>query len=207
VVVDTEVLETDAQWRESALLDANVLHPMVICDLLVRLALEELYRPVWSDRILEEVVNSVLRRRPDIPEARMRKRIALMKQALPGAEIAEYEPLLSATRQFGTDDHVVAAAVQARADVIVTDNIRDFPLADLAPFGIRAQTVDDFLVDLWARQPQAIRRVLAEQASATRNPPLSVSRILDGLQPAAPNFVKAVRAPEDGTPVAGRCGE
>jgi len=70
---------------ESALLDANVLHPMVLCDLLIRLSLAGCYRILWSEEILSEVVRSVLRRRPDIAPDRMMRRVALMNETLPDA--------------------------------------------------------------------------------------------------------------------------
>ena len=58
----------------TALLDANVLHPMVLCDLLIRLAQRGLYRALWTREILAEVVATVLRRRPDLSVELLRKR-------------------------------------------------------------------------------------------------------------------------------------
>jgi PIN domain len=193
-VVETELVEADVHNRVSAFLDANTLHPMVVCDLLIRLALDELFRPAWSARVLDEVRRSVLRRRPDITEERMTRRLQLMNEALPGAEVRGYEHLLPATAVFGSDDHVVAAAMYAEVEVIVTDNVRDFPAGELAVRGLRAQTVDEFLQDLWLVDSASVSHVIAEQAEGTRNPALTVSDVLSRLSSIAPRFVGLAKA-------------
>lgn len=70
---------------EDVVLDANVLHPIVLCDLLLRLALEGLYRPLWSGEILEETKRTILRRRPDLDRRALAARIAAMRHAFPEA--------------------------------------------------------------------------------------------------------------------------
>lgn len=190
---DAELVEADAYTRAIAFLDANILHPMVLCDLLIRLAQERMYRAVWSRRVLDEVMRSVLRRRPEIPPELLQRRLDRMNEAVPDAQVDGYEHLLPATAVFGDDDHVVAAAMHARADVIVTENLRDFPAEELALRNVYAQRADDFLQSLWTADPRAIRLVLTEQAAGTRNPPFSVLDILRHLEPIAPAFVAMVR--------------
>jgi hypothetical protein len=58
---------------------------MVLCDLLIRLAQRGLYRALWSREILEEVVRSIARRRPDLSVTLLRKRTAAMQAALQDA--------------------------------------------------------------------------------------------------------------------------
>ncbi len=63
-----------------------------------------------------------------------------------GGTVSRYEPWLPLLEEFPDPDdrHVVAAAIECGATTIVTGNVRDFPQAVLAPFGIRAVKLDDF---------------------------------------------------------------
>lgn len=88
---------------------------MVLCDLLIRLAQRGLYRALWSREILEEVVRSIARRRPDLSVTLLRKRIAAMQTALQDATVEGYEALLPALQELADDAHVAAAAVLGRA--------------------------------------------------------------------------------------------
>ena len=178
----------------TALLDANVLHPMVLCDLLIRLAQRGLYRALWTREILAEVVATVLRRRPDLSIELLRKRTAAMQAALQDATVEGYETLVPALHELGSDAHVVAAAVFGQADIIVTSNIRDFPERVLDPYGIAALLPDDFLVQQWWVDPAAVADTLVQQARGTTRPPLTPDDILTRLRFMAPAFVRLVRA-------------
>ena len=133
----------------TALLDANVLHPMVLCDLLIRLAQRGLYRALWSREILEEVVTSIAKRRPDLKIERLRRRTLAMETALQDATVEGYEGLIPAFTELGSDAHVLAAAVVGHADGIVTSNVRDFPEHIVKRYRIAVQSPDDFLIHLW----------------------------------------------------------
>lgn len=181
----------------TALLDASVLHPMVLCDLLIRLAQRGLYRALWSREILEEVVRSIARRRPDLSPTLLRKRIAAMQTTLQDATVEGYEGLLPALEELGNDAHVAAAAVFGRADVIVTSNIRDFPPRVLDRYRVAAQSPDDFLTHQWWLDPMAVVEVLVRQSEGTTRPPLSTDDILARLAPLAPEFVRLVRSSDE----------
>ena len=178
----------------TALLDANVLHPMVLCDLLIRLAQRGLYRALWTREILAEVVATVLRRRPDLSVELLRKRTAAMQASLQDASVDGYEALVPGLQGLGADAHVVAAAVFGQADIIVTSNIRDFPERVLDPYGIAALPPDDFLLQQWWVDPVAVSETLIQQARGTSRPPLTPDDILTRLRFMAPSFVKLVRA-------------
>lgn len=119
-----------------ALLDASVLHPWVVCELLLRLAERGLFRPAWSEAILDELVQSLIDRMPDHAD-RFRRRREHMEAAF--AEAMTRTPKLFAGAVPPAvdegDRHVVAAGLAARANVIVTDNIRDFVPDALAEIG------------------------------------------------------------------------
>ena len=177
----------------TALLDANVLHPMVLCDLLVRLAQRGFYRAFWTREILEEVVATVLRRRPDLSVRLLRKRTAAMQAALQDATVKGYEALIPSLDKLGADAHVVAAAVFGQADIIVTSNIRDFPESVLDPYGIAVLPPYDFLLQQWWVDAVAVVDTLVQQARTTTRPPLAPDDILTRLRFMAPSFVKLVR--------------
>jgi hypothetical protein len=178
----------------TALLDANVLHPMVLCDLLIRLAQRGLYRALWTREILAEVIATVLRRRPDLSVELLRKRTEAMQAALQDAMVEGYEALIPTLHELGADAHVVAAAVFGQADIIVTSNVRDFPERVLDRYGIAALLPDDFLGLQWWVDPLAVADTLLQQARGTTRPPLTPDDILTRLRFMAPSFVKVVRA-------------
>lgn len=132
----------------TALFDANALFSPLVVDLSLSLATADIFRAKWSMQIHDEWVRAVLRRKPDIPEAQLRRRLAAMDQAFPDALVPINDIQIQAFISLlpdPDDAHVLAAAVVGRANVLVTDNLKDFPTQLLASFGIQAQSVDDFL--------------------------------------------------------------
>ena len=176
-----------------ALLDASVLHPWVVCELLLRLAERGLYRPAWSAEILDELVESLTRRQPE-REERFRRRRERMEAAF--AEAMTHQPgrFTSAVPDEvdAGDRHVVAAAFAARADVIVTNNVRHFAPDRLAEIGLLVQTADEFLVHQWWLDPEGVGEVLSSMAAATSRPPLTEEQVLESLRRFAPEFVNLV---------------
>ena len=141
-----------------ALLDANVLHSQALTSLLLDLAEARLYRPAWSEDIHAEWRRSVLRARPDIDPAALDRRRAAMDNALPDACVSGHALLIPALSLPDPDDrHVLAAAIRAKAQVIVTFNESDFPADTLAGFDLVAQHPDRFLCHLIDLAPAVVR--------------------------------------------------
>ncbi len=162
--------------------DACVLYPATLRDLLIRLARTDRFRARWSDDILDEMVRGILRDRPDLDPAALERTRALMCEAVRGCLVAGYEQLIPSLELPDENDrHVLAAAIRAGAQVIVTHNLKDFPDAALAPFGIEAQSPDDFVLHLLELAPSVVAATVELQASALRNPPQTASDILDRL--------------------------
>ena len=91
------------------------------------------------------------------------------------------------------DRHVLAAAVKIKADVIVTFNLKDFPDESLELFGIKAQSPDDFLIDLFCNYGIDIGvEIIKEQAAYLKNPPSSIRDLIVRLSHQVPNFSKLV---------------
>lgn len=167
----------------TALLDANVLHSQPITSLLLELAEARLYRPAWSADIHAEWCRSVLRARPDIDPAALDRRRAAMDAALPDACVSGHAPLIPGLTLPDPDDrHVLAAAIRAKAQVIVTFNEADFPAATLAGFDIVAQHPDVFLRHLVDLNPAIVRARVAQMLQRWRQPPNTPEAFIGALE-------------------------
>lgn len=175
--------------------DANVLHPASLRDLLIRLACTGLYRARWTATILDEMVTSVIRANPELDRARIVRTRHLMIEAVPDCLVTGYEPLVEAIELPDQDDrHVVAAAIRCNAEVIVTNNLRDFPNQTLSQFGIEAQSPDLFVRHLLQIAFDEVVSTVRRQAEALSQPPRSYNQILDRLaQVGLPRTVATIR--------------
>jgi predicted nucleic acid-binding protein len=176
----------------AVVLDANALFPIALCDTLLRAAVEQLYRPFWSSEILGEVERNLITHHRATPEL-ARRRCERMASALPGAMVTGYSAIIPLLTNDPKDRHVLATAIHAGAQLIVTRNIRDFPAVALGPYDIRAQAPDGFLQDLLESEPETVLRIIAEQAADLRRPSQSVDQVLARLALEVPGFVRAVR--------------
>ena len=172
-----------------AVLDACVLVPMALCDTLLRLAEDPAsYRPVWSQPIMQELARA-LRTKLHRSAAQIEYRLKQMNAAFPEAIIKVPAALIKAAECIPdkSDRHVLAAAIAAHANVIVTQNTRHFPVKCLAEYDITSLTADDFLVDRYYLSRQIVIDKLDDQAVA-----ISKDRafIISNLKLAAPKFAK-----------------
>lgn len=149
-------------------LDACVLFPTVMREMLIGAASLGHYQPLWSARILEEWARAAARLGP-AGEAQARSEIALLRAAWPGAEIAA-APGTEARLWLPdpADIHVLATAVTGFADGIVTMNRQDFPKHILAEEDLLRLEPDGFLYDLWTRDGPGLQQV-GETVLATAN--------------------------------------
>lgn len=126
--------------------DANVLYPSTLRDLLIRIAMSGLVQAKWTDQILEEVFGALRRDRPDLDEAKLYRTKELIGTAVRDWRVTNYEPLIDALQLPDPNDrHVLAAAIRAGAQVIVTSNLKHFPAKDLSGFDIDPKSPDDFV--------------------------------------------------------------
>lgn len=183
----------------TALYDADVLHPPGLRDLLVRLGQTGLFRARWSEQILDEMVRSILERRPDLDAERLARTRALMCEAVADCLVTGYEPLIDGLVLPDPDDrHVLAAAIRCSAQVIVTSNLADFPAAALERFNIEAQDPDQFVLDVVNLAPARVAAVIQQQSAALRNPPRTVDELLEDLSSSLPRAVAALESFFDG---------
>ena len=179
-----------------AFLDTNVLYGATLCDTMLRIAEQGAYRPHWSKDVLDELV-AVLTRQAELSRARAERRIAAMQRAFPLAAVEDYEPLVDAMACDPKDRHVLAAAVQARCEVVVTFNVRDFPVKSTEPHQISVVHPDAFLLDQLDLHPPMVERALVGQMTEAKRPPLTMGRLLGALGRAGvPAFAEEARRHE-----------
>jgi hypothetical protein len=166
-----------------AFLDASVLYPASLRNLFMRLTLRDLFQARWSRDVHDEWIRSVLRSRPDIAPAQLHRVRDLMDRYAEDCLVTGYETLIGTLRLPDPDDrHVLAAAIVAGANVIVTRNLRDFPAEALAGYGIEAQHPDIFVRHLIDLAPDQVVDAIREQVAGLTRPPVSVQELLATLE-------------------------
>lgn len=162
--------------------DACVLYPAPLRDLLMHLALSDLYRARWSDMIHDEWTRNVLASRADLTPAQLLRTRELMNSNVRDCLVNGFEYLIPSIKLPDPDDrHVAAAAIHSGASLIVTFNLKDFPLEALKPYNLAAQHPDDFIVDLLDLQPAGVLEAVAGHRRSLKNPPKTADEYLDTL--------------------------
>lgn len=179
----------------TALYDASVLYPAPLRDLLMHLAATELFRARWSEAIHNEWMGSLLHDRRDLTRGQLERTRDLMNATVLDCLVEGFEDLIPVLTLPDPDDrHVLAAAIRARADVIVTTNLRDFPSEVLTTYGIDAQHPDEFVHYLIDLSPGAVCRAVKAHRASLKNQPKTVDEYLDTLsRQSLPETVSALR--------------
>jgi predicted nucleic acid-binding protein len=151
--------------------DACVLYPNVLRDVLIRVAMAGTVRARWTEAILDETFRNLRANRPDLDPDKLSRTRELMCEAVPDCLVTGYETLIEGLVLPDPDDrHVLAAAVRAGAQLIVTSNLKDFPDDALAAYGVEAKGPDDFLVDQYFLDEALLPRVIADISRSWQQP-------------------------------------
>lgn len=166
----------------TALLDANVLYPAPIRDVLVQLATTGIYRARWSADIHREWIEALLRTQPHLHRDRLERTRDLMDQSVRDCLITGYQDLASTFILPDQDDaHVLAAAIVGRCDVIITRNLKDFPEMILQQYDLVAQDPDEFLCNHLSLAPGHFCTSIRTVRHRLQNPPKTGDEYLDIL--------------------------
>ncbi len=164
-------------------LDACVLYPAGLRSLMMWLALHEAIRPKWTDQIHEEWMRNVLKNRPDITLEQLERTRRLMDLHAGDCLVRDYEKHIEKIELPDPDDrHVVAAAIEATADAVVTWNLVDFPQPTLANLGIDIRTPDQLLAELLDADHRPVIDAMREHRLSLKNPPKSATEYIENLK-------------------------
>lgn len=164
------------------ILDANILYSSVLTDLFLWLGVVRAIRAHWTQDIHQEWVRNLANKRPDLAD-RIERRKDAMDRALPAALVTGYRPKIEQLALPDENDrHVLAAAIEVEAQVIVTQNTRDFPDDLLAPYGVRACHPDSFACDLLELNADRVIEAVRSQRSQLVKPSRSPEELLDIFQ-------------------------
>ncbi|MBA0039056.1 PIN domain-containing protein [Pantoea sp. BIGb0393] len=166
----------------AVVLDACVLYPSTLRDVLIRLGLTGLYQPKWTSIIQNEWQRNLRANRPEITYEQLARTEALMNKALPDAMVSGFEPLIPGiTLPDPNDRHVVATAIRCKAEIIVTINLKDFPADLMTEFHIEALHPDEFIMDLFDLNQALVLQAVNAQRACFKNPEMCVSDYLGSL--------------------------
>jgi predicted nucleic acid-binding protein len=180
----------------TVIFDANVMYPAPLRSFLMYLALSGEFRARWSNQIHEEWISNLLNSRAELQRAQLEKIRDLMNEHVPGSVVTGFEPLIESIELPDADDrHVVAAAIQTRAEAIITFNLKDFPEHSLAQYGLTALHPDEFINSLMDINTGAVIEAAGRHRKSLKNPPFSANEYLDLLQKQKlPSSVSRLRA-------------
>lgn len=173
-----------------ALIDANVFVTIIVFDLLMRHAEHGHFDPIWSHKITDEVYEALTTRlKKPWPETKVERLLTSANTSFASALIEEETAIVEMTDIDEGDRHIVSTALSGRANVIITYNLRDFPVAALARFDIRPLHPDEFLSELRESHGET-QTFFAREMARVRN--LSYELFLTRLVKSCPRTAKAL---------------
>ena len=138
------------------------------------------FRARWTEEIHDEWTRNLLANRSDLDATQLQRTIELMNMAVSDCLVENYDCMIDSLELPGPDDrHVLAAAIKCQADVIVTNNLKDFPEDVLSKFEIEAQSPDTFLSHLFDLNSPAFCSAVRQQRERLKNPEHTAEELLD----------------------------
>jgi hypothetical protein len=182
----------------TAFFDSNAFYGARLRSLLLFLARTGLFRARWSEDIHNEWIDSLLKNRPDLNVDALAKTRQSMDDAVLDCLVTGYKDLIPGlTLPDEKDRHVLAAAICARASVIVTFNEKDFPPDVLDRYGIHTRTPDDFVMDVIGIDEAICLAAIDDDITHYANPPQTIDDYIAALEkaglPKTAAFLKGIR--------------
>lgn len=169
--------------RFTVVLDACVLYPAPIRDILLSLAAEELFKAKWSKIIQDEWLRNLLKNRADLKREQLNLSVEAMNLAFPDANVENFEEIIQALKLPDEDDrHVVACAIRCNADLIVTFNTKDFPTNELSKYDIEVQKPDELISNLIDINPELACKAFHKMLRRLNNPKKTKREVLSTLK-------------------------
>ncbi len=163
--------------------DANVLYPAPLRSILIYLATTGMFRARWTLDIHDEWIRNLLIKRVDLNKEQLQIQRDLMIKAIPDSLVTGYQPIIGGLELPDPNDrHVLAAAIRANAEVIVTANLKDFPDKALNEYNCIALHPDDFIMDLLDLNSAKTITTFKKDRNHYLNPPYTPDEYLDILK-------------------------
>ena len=138
------------------LLDTCALVPGSVRQILLEAASADLFIPLWSDKIFEEWQFVASKSSEQESEA-IKIEILLIKDKWRNSLVPRDRALEDTLFLPDADDrHVLAAALVGKAEVLLTNNLKDFPERILSEYGLIRKSIDSFLWELFTQEPELI---------------------------------------------------
>lgn len=152
-------------------------------DLVLRLAVADFYRAKWTNRIHDEWIWNLSNKRPDLDREKLEKMRSMINASVEDCLVEGYESIAASINLPDPSDcHILAAAIKAQAQIIVTYNLKDFPPQVLDPLGIEAQHPDDFFLNQSDLQQGAFISTIKQIRAALKKPQKTAEEYLDVLR-------------------------
>jgi predicted nucleic acid-binding protein len=149
----------------------------------MHLALLDLFRAKWTEAIHAEWIRNVLESRPDLTAEQLARTKKLMNAHVRDCLVEGYESLIETLELPDENDrHVLAAAIHAKADLILTFNLKDFPPETLAKYAVEARRPDEFIVSLLKADAEKVCLAAERQRRSLKNPPKNREEFLQTLR-------------------------
>lgn len=169
--------------RFTAVIDANVMFPVVVRDYLIWLSVYDLYSPMWSSKLIDEFTAIFEKKGLDVSQSKIQRQVDLMNRACPDALTLKYENLIDSVELPDENDrHVVAAAIKSNANVIVTYNLKDFPEDYLNSIGLNVVDPDSFIADMIDLSPERCCDAFREMVLKKKKPPYDEPQYIEILK-------------------------
>ena len=174
--------------RFTALVDACSLASTLIRNLLLSLAEAGFFRLRWSHKILDETekaIEKILSGKGALDAInRASKARSFMQKAFEDAMVDDFDQFLSSCSGLPDpgDVHVLAAALKTQAAVIVTENLKHFPISVLKPLNLELKSSDSFLADTFHLDPGKAVCVIRTMRERFKNPEKSSEDLLRDME-------------------------
>ena len=169
--------------------DASVLFKAAVTRFLLGAAQSGEFRAIWSELVVTEARRNLLAADRPHAAAALEQNIGLVRDP-----VVDPSDAIAATLKLTDigDRHVLAAAANGDADVLVTSNIRHFDPAEAAGVGIAVRTPDELARSIATRNPSALTR------HVQRTPPDRLARYVEVLSRELPETMEILTPFLDG---------
>lgn len=163
--------------------DACVLYPAPLRDLLMNLAITDMYRAKWTNEIHEEWIASILSNRNDLNRKFLERTRDRMNMSVRDCLVENYEYLIPTLTLPDSDDrHILAAAIHSSSSAIVTFNLKDFPKQAIHQHGIEAQHPDIFIINLFDFSSELVCLAAKRHRASLKSPSKTLEKYLSTLE-------------------------